>query len=68
MNWIDVKDKMPESGEDVLVCNCYRKKKNIWIACHLSELSGTWQKKGSNAGYLEHVVAWMPLPKMPVIE
>ena len=57
MNWIDVKDKLPEIDKKVLVCTKTKKGvKSINIA-YRSERN-TWHGMGSMSG----VIAWMPLP------
>lgn len=65
--WISVKDRLPEYGKDVLVCDCNSRNyisvwslekdtdggTNYWEDCR-----GWWQS-------FDEVTHWMPLPEPP---
>ena len=58
MEWISVKDRLPEKWEDVLICNCYSEVDTDMI----------WENpSGSFEFYFEggNVTHWMPLPEPP---
>lgn len=65
MNWINVKDRMPEPEKQVLMC-LYRGKVCLgWLTP-----SGTWWCKDNNSiefmsGKDQAVVSWLPYPKPP---
>lgn len=63
MEWIDVKDRLPEKGNRVLV---YGKETGIMsVVAHLS-VKGNWNDAACNellaAKYITH---WQPLPQTP---
>ncbi len=65
MNWISVKDELPENDDQVLV---YNEKDGISLGEYsvdsVSEYSCGWQTYYSWAPS-ESVSYWMPLPKFP---
>lgn len=60
--WISVEEKLPECGENVLVCV----KNGVdydWVMVDCRDTHGEWLE---NADSLEHTVThWMPLPEPP---
>ena len=61
-NWIPVNERLPKSGEDVLICT---DEEYICIALY-KESESTWIEQGGDItdglSYL-NIVAWMPLPE-----
>lgn len=57
MDWISVKDRLPEEGDDFLVCV---KEKNGY--CYIDIMS-FWIRVGEWS--IEGVTHWMPLPELP---
>lgn len=57
--WINVQDRLPENGEDVLA---FDENFGLSIAWHEDEL-GIW--KSHEIGLLLYVTHWMKLPKAP---
>ena len=65
MEWISIKDRLPELGEHVLVfCNIY----GIFIASYedigAGKKWGNWRDFNGNLGILPPT-HWMPLPTPP---
>jgi hypothetical protein len=61
MEWISVKDRLPQMGEDVL---CFSMKRifhswwdNISSSCDWYDIQNNW--------IIEDVTHWMPLPEQP---
>lgn len=61
MNWISVKDKLPDTTENVLCCNVRNETIMTGLYIKFKEGGGRW---GSTVDGLTH---WMPLPKPPTI-
>jgi hypothetical protein len=64
MNWIDVNDRLPEMGEDVLVVmqdvDCFTHAEIRWRSVHKDSVV---DKKGIVTYPLEEeVLAWLPIP------
>lgn len=62
--WISVKDRLPEKGEDVLVFGYWHEK---WqpLMCYLSpHRNGEWFTTVAGQQVYE-VTHWMPLPELP---
>lgn len=55
--WQDVRNKMPDSGIDILFCDI----DGDMFAGHYSEMSDVWLS--DDTGRVENVVAWMYLPE-----
>jgi|HubBroStandDraft_4_1064222.scaffolds.fasta_scaffold32474_4 hypothetical protein len=62
MDWINVKDKLPKMGEDVLVFNSGIIFHAFWD--RTSSIQGDWYDL-RNMWILENVTHWMPLPLPP---
>lgn len=67
--WISVKDRLPEDGENVLIWYEYfrygsynRMYTTYEIAC---QYNGHWAGAGCSLGQKARVFAWMPLPEPP---
>lgn len=73
MEWIKVKDRLPESGKRVLVtCNCGSKEAPYFIVtigvCVNRNGKLEWSNELFEYDLLDDiVVAWMPLPK-PLVD
>lgn len=73
MNWISVKDRLPDDSEDVLI---YFKKKirydHLRIAYHSKNGASNWNLPSGTSPYiqdkLKSVTHWMPLPDKPAEE
>ena len=64
MNWISVKDGLPEIETEVLVyCqpNPIKYPRGVNVA-HICEFDGTWQTLDGTEAEVTH---WMPLPPKP---
>lgn len=58
--WINVKDRLPEYNDDVLVID----NGDIYIA-HLSKQWDMLPDFYCHAGRIKYVTHWMPLPEVP---
>ena len=65
MNWISVKDKLPEYSISVLV---YQRKHNICVAWRLctSAEGEIWSSEESDFEAHSDVTHWMVLPEAPI--
>jgi hypothetical protein len=59
-NWIRVEDRLPETGEDVLVYTLMGLVGTGWRSSR-----GHWIGHAPDAGYGE-VTHWQPMPELPV--
>ena len=66
--WISVKDRLPEIGVEVLICDvsCSNGYRDIW-SLERDEVYDDigWNDKNGDWYYLDDVTHWMPLPKPP---
>lgn len=67
--WISVKDRLPEDGEDVLIWYEYFRyfPYNRMYTTHdiAYQYNGYWEDAGGSLGPKARVFAWMPLPEPP---
>lgn len=63
MEWISVKDKMPNDGCDVIIAFKWRGGQSNWSEIgRYDELKDEWYNGDGN---LREVTHWMPLPEPP---
>jgi hypothetical protein len=62
MEWISVKDRLPEKGVYVW---CYSKSLGMVSDCYDCDVSDEHWFKGDREEYLTDVTHWMPLPEPP---
>ena len=60
-NWISVKDRLPEEGENVLTYGARPSYDVVYVNRLIDKKSGEWL-------YGEYVTHWMPLPQPPTNE
>jgi hypothetical protein len=61
MNWISVKDRLPENGQRVICYNRFIEIKNYDSVFYDGDIHWT----GAPIGELTGVTHWMPLPEPP---
>lgn len=57
--WIQITDRMPESGKDVLFCDIDG---DIYLGHYNSQQRYWWEANGFS-DHVKNVIAWMPLPE-----
>jgi len=62
MNWINVKDRMPDDGQDIL-CASKMDGGMWWFGCCKYQGFFPWAKYGST----DSVEFWMPIPEPPYL-
>ena len=62
MEWISVKDRLPEQYERVIVARVYEKGKPLQVEQGMLTAGGWWKVYGTN---VKKVSYWMPLPEPP---
>ena len=67
MNWISVKERLPDEGVEVLVYCCYFKDNCSQEIASLDSYGGIqyWDLEGRQYLEMEDVTHWMPLPEPP---
>jgi hypothetical protein len=65
MNWISVKDKLPELGESVLLIDAYESQYVGWLHEFTTSSSIHWQYSYCCGCAATSVTHWMPLPEPP---
>ena len=67
--WISVKDRLPEDGEDVLIWYEYYRYgsyNRMYTTYEIAyQYNGHWAGAGASLGQKSRVFAWMPLPEPP---
>lgn len=66
--WISVKDRLPEHGTRVLVCDIYAHNRYIGVWFFEKDPddgSDCWEECGGGWQPLDAVTHWMPLPELP---
>lgn len=67
--WISVKDRLPEDGEDVLIWYEYFRYgpyNRMYTTYDIAyQYNGYWEDAGGSLGKKARVFAWMPLPEPP---
>lgn len=67
--WISVKDRLPEDGENVLIWYEYYRYgsyNRMYTTYEIAyQYNGHWAGAGDSLGQLARVFAWMPLPDPP---
>lgn len=67
--WISVKDRLPEDGEDVLIWYEYFRYfpyNRMYTTYDIAyQYNGYWEDAGGSLGPKARVFAWMPLPEPP---
>lgn len=67
--WISVKDRLPEDGENVLIWYEYYRYgsyNRMYTTYEIAyQYNGHWSGAGDSLGQKARVFAWMPLPKPP---
>lgn len=59
-NWISVTEKLPEDGQDVLICDIDG---DIMIGYHVRGRLATHFSQQGSYEHIKNVKAWMPLPQ-----
>lgn len=65
MNWISVKDKLPEAFAPVIVARPYEKDKPLKVEQGYYHGNGWWKVYGCN---VKRISFWMPMPEPPKID
>lgn len=64
MEWISVKDRLPEDDSNVLAWSSEIKNPNCAVdVAFLCALDGKWA--GNNSYFVKGITHWMPLPETP---
>lgn len=67
--WISVKDRLPEDGENVLIWYEYYRYgsyNRMYTTYEIAyQFNGHWSGAGDSLGQKARVFAWMPLPEPP---
>lgn len=61
MKWIDVKDKLPEAFQPVIICRA-NKDGQKKVEAGMLDVNGWWKIYGTRTKSVTH---WMPMPEAP---